>query len=132
MTSAGWAASAPASTGQTGASPVPWRGSEIPASSSLPRSSSRSISCGHSAAAAASGFCPASMARDSSPFLAGRCPAKSPARTSPPLGSHSARITCPGQPRDSARAAVVTPGEPPADTSAYRLTVFPRSPPGRL
>ena len=42
---------------------------------------------------AASGFCPASMASASSPFRAGRCPANSPARMSPPLGSHSARIT---------------------------------------
>ena len=73
---------------------------------------------GHSAAAAASGLWPASMAKASSPFRAGICPAKSPARMSPPLGSHSARITCPGQPRDSASDAVVTPGDPPADTSA--------------
>ncbi len=134
MTSAGWAASAAASTGQTAASPMPWRGPETPASSSLPRSSSSSISCGHRAAAAASGFGPASIARASSPFVAGRCPANSPARMSPPLGSHSARITCPGQPRDSARAAVVTPGDPPGDTSAYRLKAVspsPRSPPGR-
>ena len=123
MTSAGWAASVAASTGQAGASAVPWRGSDIPASSSRPRSSSSSISCGHSAAAAASGLCPDSMASASSPFLAGRCPANSPARMSPPLGSHSATITCPGQPSDSVSAVVVTPGDPPGETRAYRLTV---------
>ena len=38
---------------------------------------------------------------------------------SPPLGSHSATITGAGQVSASAIAAVVTPGEPPADTSAY-------------
>ena len=43
--------------------------------------------------------------------VAGRCPLSRPASTSPPLGSHSAMITCDGQLRVRASAAVVTPGD---------------------
>ncbi len=78
MTSAGWAASVAASTGQAGASAVPWRGSDIPASSSLPRSSSSSISCGHSAAAAASGLCPDAMAQREQAFSGRQVPGEQP------------------------------------------------------